>query len=172
VEYEEVALSIAGQEALGNLGLVIVTLAAAFSTGSAINATLFATARLSHEVSRAGELPDLFQHRNRKNVPDRAVVTLGLLAALFASVGSLKGLVESASLAFLFTFCVVSALAFFQKAGSRILTGAGALGAAAATVTLVVRLAETAPMALVLFAVMALLAVFGRPMILRHFRGG
>lgn len=34
VEHEEVALSIAGQEALGTAGLVLVTVAAAFSTGS------------------------------------------------------------------------------------------------------------------------------------------
>jgi len=39
VEKKEVALSIGGQQALGMVGLILVTIAAAFSTGSAINTT-------------------------------------------------------------------------------------------------------------------------------------
>jgi amino acid transporter len=171
VEGKEVALSIAGREALGVAGVAIVTVAAAFSTGSAINATLFATARLSHEVASAGELPAALEHRNRHGVPDRAVLSLGLLAALFATVGSLADLVESASLAFLVTFSVVSALAFIERVGSRVLTAIGASGAAAAAVGLTVRLARNAPMALALFGAMVLLAVVGRPILLKHFRG-
>ncbi len=170
VDHEEVALSVAGQEAMGVLGLVLVTVAAAFSTGSAINATLFATARLSLEVARAGELPGALEHRNRKGAPDRAVIILGVLAAVFASVGTLSTLVESASLAFLFTFAVVSSLAFLRNAGSRVLTGVGALGAGAATIALVVRLVRTAPLALVGFGIMVLIAVVGRPLLLRHLR--
>jgi len=172
VDNEEVALSVAGQAAFGAVGLLVVSFAAAFSTGSAINATLFATARLAFDVAKAGELPAVFEHRNRHEVPDRAVVALGILAAVFAGVGTLSVLVESASLAFLFAFCVVSSLAFFQRAGSRLLTGLGALGSGAATAALVYRLAGTEPMALVGFAAMVLLAVVGRPLILRFFAGG
>lgn len=168
VEYQEVALSIAGQEVLGSAGVAIVTVAAAFSTGSAINATLFATARLSEEVASAGELPAGLEHRNRRKVPDRALVSLTLLAAVFAAVGSLSSLVESASLAFLFTFAVVSGIAFSQRAGSRRLTGAGALGAGAAAVALVVRLARGAPLSLGLFILVVLVAVFGRPRLMEE----
>ncbi len=170
VEYQEIALSIAGQEVMGSAGVAIVTVAAAFSTGSAINATLFATARLSEEVASAGELPAGLEHRNRRKVPDRALVSLALLAALFAAVGSLSSLVESASLAFLFTFAVVSGIAFTRRAGSRLLTGAGALGAGAATVTLVVRLARGAPLSLGLFTLVVLVAVFGRPLLMGEAR--
>lgn len=168
----EVALTLAGRAVLGTAGVAIVTVAAAFSTGSAINATLFATARLAHEVARAGELPPAVAHRNGAGVPDRAVITLAVLAALFACLGGLSDLVESASLAFLFTFTVVSALAFAERAGSRLVTGLGVLGSGAATVTLVVRLAGTAPVALAGFALMVILAVAGRPLLLRHFRDG
>jgi amino acid transporter len=171
VEVKEVALSIAGQEALGVAGLATVTVAAAFSTGSAINATLFATARLSHEVAVAGELPEAMEHRNRQGVPDRAVISLGVLAMLFATVGSLSDLVESASLAFLFTFSVVCGLAFVERAGLRILTGPGAVGAAGAAVVLAIRLSMNAPLALALFGVMVLFAAVGRPLLLRHFGG-
>jgi hypothetical protein len=170
VEHKEVALAIAGREAFGLAGLVLVTLGAAFSTGSAINSTLFATARLAHEVAQDGELPAALEHTNGAGVPDRAVIGLGAAAAVLAVVGSLTSLVEAASLAFLFTFAVVCALAFRQGAGARALTGFGALAAVAACVGLIVRLLRTAPWSLVVFGVLVLVAVFGRPLLLRRVR--
>lgn len=167
VEQEEVALAIAGQAALGTAGLVAVTIGAAFSTGSAINATLFATARLAHTVAKDGELPPSLAHRNRAGVPDRAVIALGAGAAVLAAFGNLATLVEAASLAFLFTFCVVAALAFLERAGHRLLTGGGALAALAAVIALVWRLAVNDPVALAVLAVLALIATFGRPFLMR-----
>jgi amino acid transporter len=168
VANEEVALSIAGQEAFGTVGLFVVTVAAAFSTGSAINATLFATARLSHDVAKAGELPAGLLHHNARGIPDRAVMALGLMAALLAAIGSLSTLVESASLAFLFTFCVVSGIAFSQRVGSRYLTGTGTVAAGAATLALIFRLARTTPVTLGLFSLLVLGALVGRPLLLRR----
>jgi amino acid transporter len=170
VEYEEVALAIAGQQAFGTAGLWIVTVAAAFSTGSAINATLFATARLAHTVAEDDELPAAIDHRNRRGVPDRAVLGLGAAAALLAAIGSLTALVEAASLAFLFTFCVVCGLAFRQRAGLRTITGFGAAAGALAGAALVIRLVHTDPMALAMLGLLVVLAVFARPLILRHVR--
>jgi len=168
VKHKEVALAIAGQQAFGTAGLAVVTLAAAFSTGSAINATLFATARLAHTVAKGRELPRMLDHKNQQGIPDRAVVILGVAAAALAALGTLDALVEAASLAFLFTFCVVCGLAFRQRAGLRLVTGAGALAAALACGTLMFRLARTDPLALGFIALIALLAIFGRPLILRH----
>jgi len=170
VAHEEVALAIAGRQAFGTAGLWVVTVAAAFSTGSAINATLFATARLAHTVAEDDELPAALDHRNARGVPDRAVVGLGASAALLAAIGSLTTLVEAASLAFLFTFCVVCGLAFRQKAGLRIVTGFGALTGVLACGALVVRLVRTDPIALALLGLLVIIAVFGRPFILRHVR--
>ena len=168
VEHKEIALAVAGREALGTAGLVIVTVAAAFSTGSAINSTLFATARLAHEVASNGELPAALDHTNRAGVPDRAVLGLGAFAAVLAVVGTLSMLVEAASLAFLFTFAVVCALACARRMGSRWVTGLGALLATAATVALIVRLARNEPLALAFLGVLVALAMFARPVLLRH----
>ena len=168
INNQEVALALAGEKALGTTGLVIVTVAAAFSTGSAINSTLFATARLAREVTRKGQLPESVDHENRFGIPDRAVITLGVLAAAFAAIGTLSGLVEAASLAFLCTFSIVCALAFRARAGWRIVTGGGALASAAAALALVDRLWRTTPIALVLFGIQLLIAVFARPWLLRH----
>jgi len=162
VAHQEVALAIAGEQAFGVAGLALVTLGAAFSTGSAINSTLFATARLARQVADAGDLPESLGHRNRAGIPDRAVVVLGSLAALLAAVGTLHGLVEAASLAFLFTFTVVSALAFRARAGNRWVTGFGALTAGAATMALTIRLAREDPLPLAGLVAMLLVAITGR----------
>ena len=162
--------TLAGRQALGTVGLGVVTAAAAFSTGSAINSTLFATARLARTVAEDGELPASFDHQNEAGIPDRAVIALGTLAAVLAVAGTLTSLVEAASLAFLFTFTVVSRLAFRERAGMRIVTGFGALAGAAACVALIVRLTRTDPIALALLGLMVLIAMFGRPILLRYVR--
>ncbi|RVU48523.1 amino acid permease [Lujinxingia sediminis] len=170
LQHKEVALAIAGRQAFGTIGLVVVTIAAAFSTGSAINSTLFATARLTYTVAEDGELPEALDHKNAAGIPDRAVIGLGTVAAALAAVGTLTTLVETASLAFLVTFAIVCGLAFQKHAGSRIITGLGALSAAAASVALVVRLVRTDPMAIVFLGLLIVIAVFGRPVLLRHMR--
>jgi len=170
VQHKEVALAIAGMQAFGTVGLVVVTIAAAFSTGSAINATLFATARLTYRVAKDGELPALLNHKNTAGIPDRAVVGLGTAAAILAAVGTLTTIVEAASLTFLFTFTVVCGLAFRQRAGVQVVTGFGALAGATASVALMVRLIQTNPLTLVVLGILVLIALFGRPVLLRHIK--
>jgi amino acid transporter len=167
VENEEVALAIAGKQALGTTGLIVVTIAAAFSTGSAINSTLFATARLAKTVADHNELPSALAHQNSNDIPDRAVIGLGLFSAIFAVFGNLSSLVEAASLTFLFTFAVVNALAWLQNAGHRWITGAGSLLASAATVTLIIRLFHQQPWSLAVLAAVVMAAVFLRPYLLQ-----
>jgi hypothetical protein len=77
-------------------------------------------------------------------------------------------LVEAASLAFLFTFAVVCGLAFRQHAGARWITAFGAAAGSAAIVALVIRLVEQDPLSLVSFGALVLVAMVGRPWILRH----
>jgi amino acid transporter len=168
MQNEEVALAVAGQQAFGLAGLIIVTVGAAFSTGSAINSTLFATARLAYKVAEDGEFPASFDHTNARGVPDRSVVALGVFAAVLAALGTLTILVEAASLAFLFTFSAVCALAFQARAGSRLITGFGTLAAAAAGIALIVRLSRSDPLALGVLALLVLFAVFGRKLLLHH----
>lgn len=127
VENKEIALSIAGKKALGTTGLVIVTIAAAFSTGSAINATLFSTARLMESVAEKKDLPHLFVKENEDNIPFYAVLCIAGISALLAIIGSLSSLVDAASIIFLFTFGIVNLIAFQQKVKRRWLCLAGAI---------------------------------------------
>lgn len=171
VKHEEVALAVAGREVMGTVGVVIVTIAAAFSTGSAINSTLFATARLAHTVARADELPKALTHQNTAGIPDRAVLILGFSAAILAVLGTLATLVEAASLSFLVTFAVVCGLAFYKKVGRRWITGFGAVAAAASSIALMIRLVFEDPIALVFFAGLVVAAVVVRPLWLRRGKG-
>lgn len=170
MQHQEVALAIAGKEAFGITGLIVVTIGAAFSTGSAINSTLFATARLAYKVAEDGELPAVLDHKNQKGIPDRAVIGLGAIAAVLAAFGTLNILVEAASLSFLFTFAVVCGLALREHKGIRIVTGFGALAAVAASIALVVRLSRTEPIALAFLGFLVLSTQIGRKFLIGHIK--
>ena len=164
VQQKEIALAVAGQKAMGEFGKIIVSVAAAFSTGSAINATLFATARLSKTVARAGYLPRAVQNTNAAGVPGAAVIVLGALSATLAAIGSLENLVEAASLVFLATFALVGFIAWSKlKQWPKWVGLAGATSASLAALALTIRLVVTAPLALAAFAIVVALSVWLRP---------
>lgn len=163
VEKKEIALAVAGEEALGTVGLVAVTVAAVFSTGSAINATLFATARLAGRVADDGQLPQVLSRRNDRGLPSGAVIALGTAAAGLAAVGGLSTLVEAASLIFLVTFAIVGGIAVKHRVGSRVVATLGCAGAAAAALGLTGRLAVDRPAALGALAAFAVATFLVRP---------
>ena len=170
IEHREIALARAGQEALGSAGLWIVTIAALFSTASAINATLFAVGRLVERIAEDDEMPRFFDHENSHGIPDRAIIVLSAAAAGLAAVGSLGQLVEAASLGFLLTFAVVSALAAFEVKRRRWVSVVGAVGSVAAIGVLAWKLAQEKPLSLGAFAVLLLIATVGRHLLMD--RGG
>uniref|UniRef100_UPI0026340A27 amino acid permease n=1 Tax=uncultured Parasphingopyxis sp. TaxID=1547918 RepID=UPI0026340A27 len=141
IEDGEVALSNAGQAALGIAGLIAVTIAAALSTASAINATIFSSARLAEEVSRDGSLPAMLGKRNASGAPQWAVLSLSALALALALLGGLDGLVSGASIVFLSVFGTVNALAVWEHVGHRVVTIAGTAGAFGALAVMIAHVA-------------------------------
>ncbi|PSN18097.1 amino acid permease, partial [filamentous cyanobacterium CCP5] len=168
VDQKQVALSVAAEVVAGRAGGMVMTVAAGFATAAAINSTLFSTAKLSRRVADDGELPRWFEHRNSQDVPDRAVIFLGSLAALLAVVGSLSTLVEAASLVFLFTFGTVNWIATQHLSHNRWIPWTGVVMVAAIALVLILRLAILAPITLGLLTVFAAVAMIGRPMILKR----
>jgi amino acid transporter len=169
VKQQEVGLAIAGQEAWGSVGKIVVSIAAVFSTGSAINATLFATARLTKKIADDCELPPVAAHVNDHAVPDRAVIVLAALAALLAAIGALAALVEAASLTFLGTFVAVNLVALLRLNGvPRAIAAFGAVGAAVGALVLAIRLATDDPLVLALLLGLILVAAVGRPLVMRR----
>lgn len=158
IEEGAVALAVAGEAALGTTGLVLITIAAAFSTAAAINATLFATARLARRVARKGELPQPVAEAGDGEVPVTAVLFLGAAAIALVAIGDLFQLIELASLVFLGIFTLVNGLAFRRAVRHRWIPALGALGAAAATLALIVRLGRESPLPLALLVAAVILA--------------
>jgi amino acid transporter len=163
----ETTLSVAGQEVAGRLGRGIVVVAAAFSTGSAINATLLSTAQLTSTLGVDGELPGIAAHRNEAHVPDLALITLGVASALVAMIGSLGSIVEAASLTFLATFALVNGVAAFTLPTRRIVSALGAAGATVGAVVLLLEVVSRSPLALGFLVAFVLLAMVGRRPLMR-----
>lgn len=167
IQKKEVALSIAGQQAIGITGLVLVTIAAAFSTGSAINATLFSTGRLMETVAKKKDLPHLFVKENDANIPYYAILIMAGLAAVLESIGSLSTLVDAASLIFLITFAIVNFISYQQKMKYRIISLIGSIACLIAIILSSYKQFQERPIPLIIILVFVFLALIGRPFILR-----
>jgi amino acid transporter len=114
IAHEETALAAAVSNIplLGAAGFVLVMLSAIKSTSSGINATLFGTSRLVHEIATEGVIPRLFSFRDREGIPVYALLLMGGLTAAFAALGTLKQITEFGSVAFLIADAVANAVNF------------------------------------------------------------
>ena len=170
IQEKEVALSIAGKQAFGMTGLVLVTIAAAFSTGSAINATLFSTGRLMETVAKKKGLPHIFVKENKANIPYYAIIILAGLAAVLATIGSLNTLVDAASLIFLITFGIVNYLSFQQKVKYRILSLIGSIACLIAILLSSYMQFQNNPIPLIIILFLILSIFIGRPYVLKKMK--
>jgi len=108
----ETALSAVG---LAGVGGAIIALSALFSTGSAINATLFSAAHFAKGMLSEGLLPDQVGDPDVDGVPPTTVLGLGAVTAALAVYGSLSAITNFASVAFIAVFGSMSYLAFRQR---------------------------------------------------------
>lgn len=159
---KEVVIAIAGQRILGTAGLIIASIAALFSTGSAINSTVFATARLANKIAGDGELPHFLASKNNNNVPARAIFSISLISAILAIIGSLSSLVEAASFIFLITFAIVNFIAFTEINKNKFISLAGGIGAVTAALILTVQLINTKPFILLAMFILIIVVTAGR----------
>jgi len=167
IQEKEVALSIAGKQAFGITGLIFVTIAAAFSTGSAINATLFSTGRLMETVARKKDLPNIFVKENQANIPYYAIIIMAGLSAVLASIGSLNTLVDAASLIFLITFAIVNYISYRQKIKYKLISLIGSIACLIAILLSSYVQFQKNPIPLIIILVLIFFALIGRPFILK-----
>lgn len=138
VEQREVALATAGRAALGFTGFVAVTIAAGFSTASAINATLFATSRLASSVAEEGEMPAAFGRSDKQGTPYAAVVIISGAALLLALFGGIGELVKAASFVFLVVFALVNVIVIRRGLANLWIAWFGCIGASSAALILLI----------------------------------
>ena len=143
ISQKEVAFATVGQGALGVTGKWIATLAALLATCSAINATLFSTARQIHEIAVAGELPAGFA-KSRKGLPVSALVMMAVFGAVFAMLPGILELLTFGSAIFLAVFGLTNYLAYrvAATAWQRFMTGLATLSCLAAIGVLFIQLLD------------------------------
>jgi amino acid transporter len=114
---------------IGQVGFVIVVIAAMLSTTSAINATFYGTARLSWSIARSGELPEAFG-KKVWNRPVEGLLITTALTLVVANTLDLSSIALTGSAAFLVIFTAVNVAA--ARLARHIVRRALALAAAAA----------------------------------------
>lgn len=102
------ALAQAAKPFLGNAGFKLISIAALFSTASAINATLFGAANVCYMVARDGELPPYFARTEWRNATGGLLITSALVI-LFILFFNLAGVTLMGSGAFLLIYAAVNA---------------------------------------------------------------
>jgi len=108
-KYKEYALAMAAKPFLGQAGFLLIGLAALFSTASAINATMFGTARLGMIMAREKALPTAFGFRRKQNnIPWVSLVIITLATLAFVNLANLTIISSFASSTFLLIFAAIN----------------------------------------------------------------
>ncbi len=108
-KYKEYALAVAAQPFLGHAGFLLIGLGALLSTASAINATMFGTARLAQVMAMEKELPAVFGHRERtRDIPWVSLLVISFLTLIFVNLGNLDIISSFSSATFLIIFASIN----------------------------------------------------------------
>lgn len=107
VKAKDYVLAEAARPFLGEWGFVLIGVAALISTASAINATLYGTARISYLVAKYGQLPKIFEKKIWRGSYEGLII-LSLLTLFAALTFNLKNISVAGSLGFLIVFGAVN----------------------------------------------------------------
>ncbi|TPG32035.1 amino acid permease [Mycobacterium hodleri] len=108
VNARDYALAEAARPALGAAGFTMIGIAAMLSTASAINATLYGTARMTYIIATARELPAQLE-RPIWNQPLEGLLITAVATLVIANVLDLQSISTMGSAGFLLIFAVVNA---------------------------------------------------------------
>lgn len=157
------ALAEAARVVWGGVGFDLIVVAALLSTASAINATLYGTARLSVEIALDGELPTELERK----IGGKPLIGLFLTAAaalVIANFVPLAAISSLASAGFLLVFAAVNAanVRLAERTDSRkAISAIGAVACIGALGALVINTASDRPRDLFLLAGLLILTYLG-----------
>jgi amino acid transporter len=107
VDAKDYALAEAARPFLGQTGFMLIAVAAMLSTASAINATLYGTARLSYIIAKDGELPSVLERKVWHEPVEGLLITSGA-TLLIANLVNLSSMSTMGSAGFLLIFAAVN----------------------------------------------------------------
>lgn len=111
-KHKETALAMLAKPILGTPGVIIVLVAAVFSTASAILATIFAMSRLAIRIANDGQLPHQLTDWTSGNVPVYFTCLIAIFAISIQFFGNLHQITTFSSLVFLMVFSIVNFVGF------------------------------------------------------------
>jgi len=107
INAKDYALAAAAEPFLGKIGFVFISIAALFSTSSAINATLYGGANVSYTIAKKGELPKFFERKLWGKSTEGLFIT-SFFVLIFANFLELDGIAMLGSASFLLIYCAVN----------------------------------------------------------------
>lgn len=111
VESRDFALAESAKPFLGEIGFVVIAIAALLSTSSAINATLYGASRISYIIAKTGELPHNLE-RNIWKKPIEGLIITSVLTLVIANLFDLSSIAMMGSAGFLLIFAAVNVANF------------------------------------------------------------
>lgn len=141
INAKDYALAMVAKPILGNIGFLLVDIAALVSTASAINATLFGTSGISYIVSKYGELPKSLSKNVWKNAPEGLII-IAIASILLVNMLNLESISILGSAGFLLIFLMVNLAGFKLRKKAKINPAISLLSIALSFVSLVMLLYE------------------------------
>lgn len=135
---QDFALAQAAKPSLGNVGFTLVGVAAILATLSAINSTLYGSARLSYSIAYEGELPAELE-KKAWGQPVGLLVTAAVALAL-ANLGDISSISTMGSAGFLIIFAIVNLANFIKSSeiqSNKIIAGLGFIACIGALIALI-----------------------------------
>jgi amino acid transporter len=104
---KDYALAVAAKPAMGQIGFILVSVAALLATFSAINATIYGNSRLGFILAKEGELPSKLDLEKRQ-IPTVGIVVTMLLSLVMANSINLTEIAIIGSGSFLLIFFIIN----------------------------------------------------------------
>jgi amino acid transporter len=160
VAAKDYALAVSARPFLGNAGFALVAAAALLSTASAINATLYGTARVSYIIAKDGELPRVLEKKVWSRPVEGLLMTMGVTLVI-ANFFDISRISVMGSAGFLLIFASVNGanVRLHKKTASRKeVSWIGLIVCVSAFAVLLWQRALTSPGDLIVLAAMVFLA--------------
>jgi len=159
---KDYALAQAAKPSLGEIGFIIVSIAALLATFSAINATIYGNARLGYILASHKELPTILKEEKR-NIPFMGDIITLILSLILANSINLEEISIIGSASFLLIFLIVNLSAFKLSKeinSNKIITLSASLFTFISLIILLYHTYSTNPKAIFIFFGFILISIF------------
>lgn len=157
---KDYALAEAAKPSMGSFGFTLIAIAALLSTASAINATFYGASRVSYNIAKDGELPELLE-KKVWNKPIEGLLITSVFTLFIANFSNLSTISTMGSAGFLLIFAAVNAANARMHKGTesrRWISVFGIFACLGALVALIWQTLTTNPKEILILIIMLVLA--------------